>query len=113
MSHLSILPTVLRDTEGLAASLRALGLTPIRGGSLAGFGGERQPVLLQVALEDDLALGWTRQVDGTLALVGDLQKISRSRSLQELLGCITRGYAARMALAAAEQFTDAHVSVSP
>jgi hypothetical protein len=112
MSHLSILPTVLRDTEGLAASLRALGLTPVQGGSLESFGGERQPVLLHVVLEKGLALGWTRQADGSLALVGDLQRLSRSRSLQQLLGRITRGYAARMALAAADQFADAHVSVS-
>ena len=46
MSHLSILPTMLRDAVRLATSLEQLGLQPQQGGSLAGFGGERQAVLL-------------------------------------------------------------------
>jgi hypothetical protein len=63
-----------------------------------GFGGEGQPVELQVRLADGQTLGWCRQGDGSLALVGDLQRISRSRSLQDLIGRITRAYAARKAL---------------
>ena len=39
-----------------------------------------------------------RQPDGSLALVGDLQLLSRSRQLPVLLGRITRDYAARLAL---------------
>jgi hypothetical protein len=35
--------------------------------------------------------------------VGDLQQLSRSRSLQQLIGRITRGYAARKALAAVQR----------
>ena len=113
MSHLSILPTVLRDTDVLAASLVSLGLKPEPGGCLEGFGGERQPVVLQVSVESSLSLGWTRLPDGSLAMVGDLQRLSRNRSLQSLLGRLTRCYAARMALStAAEQFADVHVSVS-
>jgi hypothetical protein len=55
-------------------------------------------VALQVELADGQPLGWARQGDGSLALVGDLQRISRSTALQQLLGGITRAYAARMAL---------------
>ncbi len=98
MSHLSILPTVLQDADGLAATLEALGLCWSRGGTLAGFAGDHQPVELQVQLRDGQPLGWARQPDGSLALVGDLQRISRTASLQVLLGRITRAYAARLAL---------------
>lgn len=98
MSHLSILPTVLRDAELLAASLEALGHQPRMGGELKGFAGERQAVVLQVRLPEGLSIGWSRQPDGSLALVGDLQRLSRSRSLQSLLGRLTRHYAAQQAL---------------
>ncbi|MDM7952188.1 MAG: DUF1257 domain-containing protein [Cyanobium sp. CZS 25K] len=98
MSHLSILPTVLRDADGLAATLASLDLPWRHGGELVGFGGERQAVTLQVQLKDGQCLGWARQDDGSLALVGDLQRISRSTALQRLLGRITRAYAARAAL---------------
>lgn len=101
MSHLSILPTVLRDTATLAASLEALGLEPRRGGRLDGFAGEGQPVELQVTLADGLTLGWQRCRDGSLALVADLQRLSRSRDLEAFLSRLTRAYAAREALAAA------------
>ena len=105
MSHLSILPTVLRDADTLVASLQGLGLNPCRGGRLEGFAGAGEAVELQVRLADGQVLGWARQPDGSLALVGDLQQLSRSRSLQNLIGRITREYAARQALAdAGERF---------
>jgi hypothetical protein len=98
MSHLSILPTVLRDADCLAATLRALGLDPRRGGELHGFNGAAEAVALSVALPEGQRIGWRRERDGSLALVGDLQRLSRSRDLQALLGRITRDYAARAAL---------------
>jgi len=97
MSHLSILPTVLRDADRLAASLTSLGLQPSLGGELQGFD-QVETVEIQVSLGDGLSLGWRRQADGSLALVGDLQRLSRSRSLQRLLSRLTRAYAARQAL---------------
>jgi len=101
MSHLSILPTVLRDEILLAQVLRDLGLEPQGQGQLHGFAGERQSVCLRVRLPEGLWLGWSRQGDGSLALVGDLQRLSRSRSVQALIGQLTRRYAARHALQAA------------
>jgi hypothetical protein len=113
LSHLSILPTVLRDADGLAASLAALGHLPQWGGELQGFAGESQAVDLQVTLPGGERLGWLRHSDGSLALVGDLQRLSRSQTLQRLLGAITRRYAAEMALRqAASQFPGAQVSVA-
>jgi hypothetical protein len=98
MSHLSILPTVLRDADVLADTLSSLNLPWSHGGELVGFGGEYQAVTLQLQVKDGQGLGWTRQADGSLALVGDLQRLSRSTALQSLLGRITRAYAARTAL---------------
>ena len=98
MSHLSILPTVLRDVDCLAASLQDLGLQPRRGGQLQGFADERVRVALQVTLNDALSIGWQQQGDGQLALVADLQRASRSLPLQRLLSRLTRAYAVRKAL---------------
>jgi Protein of unknown function (DUF1257) len=110
MSHLSILPTVLRDSTLLAAALEDLGLTPLPAGMLRGFADDRQPVTLRVQLPEGQWLGWRQQPDGSLALVGDLQRLGRSRSLQQLIGRITRRYAARQALHAASQdLAGAHV----
>jgi hypothetical protein len=113
MSHLSILPTVLRDADHLAASLVAVGLEPRWGGQLDGFAGDHHAVALQVELEGGECLGWARQADGSLAVVADLQRISRSIRLQGLLSAITRRYAAEMALAdASRQLGSAQVSVT-
>jgi hypothetical protein len=113
MSHLSILPTVLCDAEGLTASLEHLGHHPIQGGELVGFAGERHSVAVQVTLPEGTSIGWARQSDGSLALVGDLQRLSRCRSLQLLLSQLTRGYAAHMALRAAlSQFPGAELQLS-
>ena len=103
MSHLSILPTVLRDADTLAASLESLGLSPLRGGYVLGFGGERRAVLLRVTLPDDLCVGWSRDRDGSLALVGDLHRLRRQRGLgpqgfEGWLQRLNRAYAAREAL---------------
>jgi hypothetical protein len=112
MSHLSILPTVLRDSAVLHQALEDLGLAVQTGGELRGFADDRQPVTLQVQLPEGTALGWHRQADGTLALVGDLQRLGRSRSVQQLLGRITRRYAARLALQqAAEHLPAASVTL--
>jgi hypothetical protein len=98
MSHLSILPTVLRDTDILHQALASLGLCSEPGGELLGFAGERQRVAIAVQLEGGQRFGWQRSTDGSLSLVGDLQQLSRSLTLQPLLGRITRAYAARQAL---------------
>jgi hypothetical protein len=98
MSHLSILPTVLRELDLLEAALLDLGLSPLRGGGLQGFADDRQQVDLSVTLAGGQRIGWRRQRDGRLALVADLQRLGRSRSLRPLIGSITRRYAARLAL---------------
>lgn len=113
MSHLTILPTVLRDADRLEAVLLARGLAPTRGGDLPSFPPERQPVELQVRLADGLTLGWQRLEDGSLGLVCDLQRLSRSQRLERILGEITRAYAARKALQeAADQLPTAQIELS-
>jgi len=98
MSHLTILPTVLRDVDLLISTLEALQLSPQRGGKVSGFAGDMHPVDVQIFLADDLCLGWRQQADGSLALVGDLERLSRSTPLSQLLGTINRTYAAHLAL---------------
>jgi len=98
LSHLSILPTVIRDLDLLAACLSDLGCEPIRAGVLEGFAGESTAVDLKVRFAGDQWIGWCRQPDGNLALLGDLQRLSRSRRLQTFIGLLTRRYAARLAL---------------
>lgn len=98
MSHFTTLPTVLRDADLLVASLESLQLKPQRHGRLVGFAGEEHPVDVLVDLDSGLRLGWRRQGDGSLALVGDLPRLSRGATLPALLGTITRTYAARLAL---------------
>ncbi|MEB3306750.1 MAG: DUF1257 domain-containing protein [Cyanobacteriota bacterium] len=103
MSHFSILPTVLRNPELLSSSLRDLGHRPHRGGQLCGFAGERQAVEVWIQLPDGQSLGWRRDPDGSLALVADLQRLSRSSDFQSLLASITRRYAALDALVRASE----------
>jgi hypothetical protein len=112
MSHLSILPTVLQDETLLALALEDLGLSPEPAQVLRGFGADRQPVSLRVQLAEGLQIGWSRQSDGSLALVGDLQRLARSTSVQQLIGQITRCYAARHALqSAARELPGARVAL--
>ena len=134
MSHLSILPTLLRDVDLLAEALADLGQVVHRGGAVEGFAGERVPVLVRLdlvggtllgtqtqtqsqtqtqtqskraarpttgALSASFSLGWARQLDGTLALVGDLGRIAVASPLQELLSQLSHRYALRQALQAA------------
>ena len=113
MSHLSILPTVLRELDLLDAALCDLGLSPVSGGDLQGFADDLQPVDRSVTLADGQRIGWRRQRDGQLVLVADLQRLSRSRSLRPLIGAITRRYAARLALReAALSLAGAQIEVS-
>jgi hypothetical protein len=102
MSHLSILPTVLTDETLLAQALQDLHFEVQWGGELRGFADDRQAVLLSIAASADQRLGWSRQADGSLALVGDLQKLGRSSALQSLIAQITRRYALHQALLAAQ-----------
>jgi hypothetical protein len=117
MSHLSILPTVLRDETLLASALEELQLPVVAGGCLHGFGDEQEAVILQTQLQGGLWIGWRRQADGSLALVGDLQRLSQTQSPQQLIGRITRYYATLLALRSAsdpwtQSFDQASVHVT-
>ena len=141
MSHLSILPTLLRDVDLLAEALTDLGQEVLWGGAVEGFAGERVPVLLRLdvvvgpplgspsqtqarskrsarkttqAWSPSFSLGWARQLDGSLALVGDLGRIAAAGPLQELLSQLSRRYALLQALrdAAGSAFAGAQVTLA-
>ena len=133
MSHLSILPTRLRDVDLLAEALTDLGQQVHRGGAVEGFAGERVPVLLRLDLapgpllatqgkpiarnipqSSSFSLGWARQLDGSLALVGDLGRIAAAGPLQELLSQLSRRYALLQSLrdAAGSAFAGAQVTLA-
>jgi hypothetical protein len=98
MSHLTILPTVLRDLDLMVSALEALHLAPERNGTVLGFAGEREPVDIHVQLPKGPSLGWRQQADGTLELVADLQKLAQCTAVPQLLTQITRTYATHHAL---------------
>jgi hypothetical protein len=98
MSHLSTLPTVLRDVDLLVSALEGLQWRPERDSEVIGFAGEALAVAVAIRLKDGTRLGWRRENDGSLALVGDLSRLSRCQDLPALLGEITRAYGARLAL---------------
>jgi len=133
MSHLSILPTRLRDADLLAEALTDLGQEVHRGGAVEGFAGERVPVLLRLDLaagpllatqgkpiarktpqSSSFSLGWARQLDGSLALVGDLGRLAAASPLQELLSQLSRRYALLQALrdASSSAFAGAQVTLA-
>ncbi|MEB3176363.1 MAG: DUF1257 domain-containing protein [Synechococcus sp.] len=102
MSHLSILPTVLRDEQLLASSLVALGHQPHWDGVITTPIGS-EPVRLMLTLPCGQRLGWRLDpASGTLLLVADLQRLSHNIPVQQLLSRLTRTYAAHQALQAAE-----------
>ena len=113
MSHLTILPTVLRDLDLMMSALNALHLRPERNGTVIGFAGERHSVDVHIQLGNGQALGWRQQPDGSLALVADLQKLASCTAIPALLTSITRTYATHLALReAATSFSRVSVDVS-
>ena len=112
MSHLSILPTVLRDPDLVEACLESMGFQPRRDGVVHGFGHEAKPVDVELPLARGLSLGWCRQPDGSLAMVGDVQRLSRCHDVEALLTRLTRAYAARDALRRAQrELSDAVITL--
>ena len=91
---------MLREEEVLVQALEDLSLPVERGGYLTGFADQREAVSLRAQLPEGTWLGWRREANGQLALVGDLQRLGRSHSLQYLIAEITRRYAAHQALRA-------------
>ncbi|QEY31708.1 DUF1257 domain-containing protein [Synechococcus sp. RSCCF101] len=98
MSHLSILPTVLRDADILKLALTDLGLTPLPAHTLHGFGDQTVPVVLAVQLPGGPCIGWRRCSDGHLEVVADLARLAVHSRLERLLSDLGRRYALREAM---------------
>ncbi len=110
MSHLSILPTVLRDEQLLAHSLESLGHRPHWDGVITTPIGA-EPVRLHLQLPSGQRLGWRQEgANGHLVLVADLERLSHDITVQQLLSKLTRAYAVREALQAAQSCPGAVVN---
>ncbi|GCE65430.1 hypothetical protein OMCYN_01368 [cyanobiont of Ornithocercus magnificus] len=103
MSHLSILPTVLKDLVLLRRALRSEGYIISSSGKVATIGSGEIGVELVACSDDGAVLGWRRGEDGILELVGDLVRLSSRLAISERLKRISRAYALQQALQEAEQ----------
>ena len=93
MSHLSILPTVFTDLERLVQALCDEGFTVERSNELQGFADDSHAVDVLAFQGSAMPLGWTKRVDGTIVMHGDIQRISRHPGLEQRLQRVTRRYA--------------------
>lgn len=99
MSHLSILPTVLTDLEGLAAALEAEGYSVSRNGTVATLASGVLLVDLVASRHGRPCFAWRRPApEQPLDLVTDLQRQVWSAATQLRLRKILRRYALIQAL---------------
>ena len=113
MSHLTILPTLLRSLERLEACLIDEGFRVSRPGVISGFADQAEPVDLVAIAADGHQLAWKRSTDGTLSLIGDLARLSTQPGLSTMLRRITRAYALRQALSDLDpSFSSARVTLA-
>ena len=98
MSHLSILPTVFTDLDRLVQALCDEGFTVERTTELQGFADDSHAVDVLAVQGSALPLGWTLAEDGTIAMHGDIQRISRQPGLEQRLQRVTRRYALLQAM---------------
>ena len=112
MSHLSILPTVFTRLDWLEQSLVDEGFTVGRGASLPVFGRDPQAVDLLASIDSSHPLAWVRRHDGSITMVGDLQRISLHTGLSGRLQRVTRRYALLEAMDQIQRLDPATAQVS-
>ena len=98
MSHLSILPTLVKDLDLLASALRAEGFVVEVEGQLSSFGTQHN-VALAATHSMGFALGWTWNCNhDSLDVVVDLGRPAHSFSVKRILSRVLRRYALQQAL---------------
>ena len=112
MSHLSILPTVFTRLDWLEQSLVDEGFTVGRDASLHVFGRDPQAVDLLASIDSSHPLAWVRRHDGSITMVGDLQRISLHTGLSGRLQRVTRRYALLEAMDQIQRLDPATAQVS-
>ena len=103
MSHLTILPTVIRDLELLEETLLAEHYLVQRPGLIKAFGQDIYPAELVATDSSGLQMGWRWDADGSLALMLDLGQTRNSAGHKTHLKTILRAYALRSALRSADE----------
>ena len=112
MSHLSILPTVFTRLDLLERSLIEEGFVVQTDGSLPDFGTSPRSVDLLARREGSRPLGWVHRDDGTIVMVGDLQRISLQSGMALRLQRVTRCYALLEALEQVEALASSDLNMS-
>ena len=102
MSHLTILPTVIKDLELLEETLLAEHYLVQRPGLIKAFGQDVFPAELVATDSSGLQMGWRWDADGSLALMLDLGQTRNSAGHKTHLKTILRAYALRSALRSAD-----------
>ncbi|MBL6797444.1 MAG: DUF1257 domain-containing protein [Synechococcus sp. BS307-5m-G39] len=98
MSHLSILPTLVKDLDLLASALRAEGFVVEVEGQLSSFGTQHN-VALAATHSMGFDLGWTWNCNhDSLDVVVDLGRPAHSFSVERVLSRVLRRYALQQAL---------------
>ncbi len=105
MSHLTILPTVIKDLELLEETLLAENYLVQRPGLIKAFGQDIYSADLVATDRSGLQMGWRWDTDGSLALMLDLGQTNDSAGHQTRLKTILRAYALRSALHSADGVT--------
>ena len=105
MSHLTILPTVIRDLELLEETLLAEHYLVQRPGLIKAFGQDIYAAELVATDRSGLQMGWRWDADGSLALMLDLGQTNDAAGHQTHLKTILRAYALRSALRSADGAT--------
>lgn len=103
MSHFSTLRSKLTDAEILKASLRDLGMTVKTNADVRGLCNQAIPADIVVVLDGDCDLGWSRNADGSFAIVADVWGVAKNHNLERLMSAINQKYAVNNTLASVKR----------
>ena len=99
MSHFSTLRTKITDAEILKSSLNDLGVSVKTEANIRGYNGQNVRADIVAVLEGDYDIGWSRNADGSFALIADLWVVSKNHTQTELINSIYQKYAVNKTLA--------------
>lgn len=103
MSHFSTLRSKLTNSEMLKSVLTDLGMTVKTDAQVRGLCNQTRPADLVVVLDGDCDLGWSRQADGSFAILADLWGVAKKHNLEKLISLVNQKYAIKQTLTAVKR----------